>query len=103
MDSTQRPQILILNLMPLLTYLKLSVCLKLSACLNPDWMGMLTDRQHRMSGKQMCVGSYQLLIGNNWQCLSVLKATSLNSLEYIVLLINKPQDGFLSKHLMPRE
>jgi len=63
-------------------------------------MGLLTDRQHQMSGKQMCVGSYQLIIGNNWQCLAVLKAISLNGLEYIVLLINKPQDGFLSKHLM---
>lgn len=64
---------------------------------------MLTDREHQMSGEQVCVGSYQLPIENNWQCISVLKATSLRSLEYIVLLINKPQDGFLSKYLMPCE
>lgn len=103
MDSTPRPQVLNLNVMLLLMYLELSACLKLSVCLSVFWMGMLTDRQHQMSGKQMCVGSYQLLIGNNWQCLSVLKATSLSSLEYIVLLISKQQNGFLSKYLMPCE
>lgn len=56
-----------------------------------------------MSGQQVCVGSYQLPVENNWQCLAALKATSLSSLEYIVPLINKPQDRFLSKHLMPCE
>lgn len=70
MDSTWRSQVVILNFMPLL------ICLNLSVYLSTFWMGMLTDKQHQISGWQMCIGSYQLPIENKWQCLSALGATS---------------------------